>query len=156
MSPDSYRHISDSPRVYSPVPRRGKYQRQALTLLEVVVSTLIVGVMAVAALNALGAATRSGEAFGNRAVALGLADDLMAEILQSSYQDLDTFDNWDEQLTGDRADWSRAATVLKVVPSDPTQTTPGSTDQGAKRINVTVEYRGEIMAELVAIRTDIE
>ena len=61
--------------------------RPALTLVEVVVSTLIVGVMTVAALNTLGAATRSSESFGDRAIALGLADDLMAEILQAPYND---------------------------------------------------------------------
>lgn len=63
--------------------------RRALTLLEVVVSTLIVGVMTVAALNTLGAVTRSSQSFGDRAVALGLAEDLMAEILQASYKDPD-------------------------------------------------------------------
>jgi MSHA pilin protein MshD len=63
--------------------------RRALTLLEVVVATLIVGVMAVVALNALGAVTRSSQSFGNRAVALGLAEDLMAEIMQVAYSDPD-------------------------------------------------------------------
>jgi MSHA pilin protein MshD len=64
-------------------------ERRALSLLEVVVATLIVGVMAVVALNALGAVTRSSVSFGNRAIALGLAEDLMAEILQADYSEPD-------------------------------------------------------------------
>ena len=43
--------------------------------------------MAVAALNALGAATRSSMTTGNRAVAQGMADDLMLEILQAAYKE---------------------------------------------------------------------
>ena len=54
--------------------------RAGLSLIEVVASTMIVGLMAVAALNSLGAATRSSESIGNRAVAMGLADELMSEI----------------------------------------------------------------------------
>src|SRR6478735_1612641 len=65
--------------------RRGS--RPGLTLIEVVASTMIVGLMSVAALNGLGAVTQSAESIGNRAIALGLADDLMAEILPLPYSD---------------------------------------------------------------------
>ena len=61
--------------------------RRALTLTEVVVSTMIVGLMTVAALDGLGSTTRSSELAGNRGIALGLADDLMAEILITPYSD---------------------------------------------------------------------
>jgi MSHA pilin protein MshD len=64
-----------------------KVDRAGLTMFEVVASTLIVGLMSVVALNGLGAATKSGESIGNRAIALGLADDLMAEILPLPYSD---------------------------------------------------------------------
>ena len=99
--------------------------RRALSLLEVVVATLIVGVMAVVALNALGAVTRSSESFGNRAIALGLAEDIMAETMQVAYaepddtpafgregsetatpraqfDDVDDFHNWNSQPPQDR------------------------------------------------------
>jgi hypothetical protein len=56
---------------------------------EVVASTLIVGVMTVAALNALGAATTSSSWAAKRAIAAGLADDLMAEIMQQAYREPD-------------------------------------------------------------------
>src|SRR5688572_26650145 len=61
--------------------------RCGMTLIEVVASTMIVGMMTVAALNALGAATRSAESLGNRSVAAGLADELMSEIVQTAYSD---------------------------------------------------------------------
>jgi hypothetical protein len=56
-----------------------------MTLMEVTISTLIVGVMAVASLNALGAATRSSVDAGKRGIATTLAADLMSEILQAAY-----------------------------------------------------------------------
>jgi prepilin-type N-terminal cleavage/methylation domain-containing protein len=161
-------------------PRRG------LTLVEVVMSTLIVGVMTVAALSALGAATRSSESTGNRAVAQGLADDLMAEILATAYSDpngsavfgletgeaaprvnfddVDDFNGWnrkppqarDGTTLPDRADWRRRVIVERVEPSNPTQTTSGSTDLGAKRIRISVEYRDTVLADLFAVRTDTD
>ena len=50
---------------------------------------MIVGLMAVAALNALGAATRSAMSTGNRAIAAGLADELITEALARAYSDPD-------------------------------------------------------------------
>jgi len=162
-------------------PRR----RTGLTLVEVVMSTLIVGVMTVAALNALGAATRSSTTAGDRAIALGLADDLMAEILRAAYSDpdetpefgpensegagprtafddVDDFHNWNQKppqtsdgtALADRDDWRRRVTVTYVEPGDPTQLTTGNVDEGAKRIQVAVEYRDTVLIEQIAIRTD--
>lgn len=148
-----YRKPSSPPRILAA-------RRRALTLIEVVVSTLIVSVMIVIALNALGAATKSSMSSGNRAVALGLADDLMAEILAASYDDLATYQNWNEPLAGDRADWTRKATVQRVQPANLTQATAGATDLGVKRIRVYVEYledgEEKILAEQVAIRTNTD
>lgn len=56
-----------------------------MTLAEVTVSTLIVGAMVVASLNALSAATRSSIDAGKRGIATTLAADLMCEILQAAY-----------------------------------------------------------------------
>ena len=78
---------SETPSALDPRVRPGV--TRGLSLIEVVASTLIVGVMAVAALNSLGAATRSSNSIGNRAVALGLADELMSEILQAAYREPD-------------------------------------------------------------------
>jgi len=161
--------------------------RRAFTLLEVVVATMIVGVMIVAALNALGAVTRSSVSFGNRAVALGLAIDLMAEIQQAAYSDpdedpvfgrepsesasprnqfddVDDYQSWSRQPPqardgtplADRDDWLRRVTVERVAANNPNQVSAGSTDTGAKRVHVFVEYRGEVLVELVAVRTDTD
>jgi type II secretory pathway pseudopilin PulG len=156
-----------------------------LSLIEVVASTMIVGLMAVAALNSLGAATRSAESVGNRAVALGLADELMSEILQSSYKDpaqtavfgpesgeaggprsafddVDDYDGWnpsppqyrDGTDMPDREDWRHSVEIALVAPADTSQVV--GSDQGAKRIRVVVEYRGEVLAEQIAVRTDTD
>ena len=157
-----------------------------MTLIEVVASTMIVGLMSVAALNGLGAVTRSSEAIGNRAIALGLADDLMAEILplpysdpsdtpvfgiesgeaaagpRSTFDDIDDFNGWNQSppttrdgvVIPNRTNWRHRVTVTRVVPTNPAQTTSGTTDQGAKLIRVTIEFRGHVLAEQVAVRTD--
>ena len=159
--------------------------RRALSLIEVVASTMIVGLMAVAALNSLGAATKSSESIGNRAVALGLADELMSEILQTAYSeptstpvfgpegaesagprsafdDVDDYHGWsksppqyrDGTAMPDRADWRHRVQVRYVVPGNPSLNT--ASDQGAKQIRVTVEYRDQVLAEQFAVRTDVE
>jgi type II secretory pathway pseudopilin PulG len=69
------------------VVTRQRKTRPAVTLVEIVVSTMIVGVLMIATLSALGGATKSSQSAGNRAVAIGLADDLMAEILKAKYVD---------------------------------------------------------------------
>src|SRR5688572_29616491 len=68
---------------------RNPKSRAGLTLIEVIASTLIVGLMAVATLNTLAGATKSANSIGNRAVAAGLADELMSEVVMQSYSDPD-------------------------------------------------------------------
>jgi MSHA pilin protein MshD len=158
---------------------------QGLSLIEVVASTFIVALMGVAALNTLGAATRSSHAIGDRAVALGLADELMSEILQAAYKepnqtpvfgresgepasprtaydDVDDYDGLNESpplfrdgsTIPDRADWRQRVQVARVAPGNPSQTI--GSDQGAKRIRVTIEYRNQVVAEYFAVRTDTD
>lgn len=130
--------------------------RNGLTLVEVVISTLIVGLMTVASLHTLGAATRSSTSTGDRAVALGLADDLMAEILAEEYDDLEDYHNYNQALAGDHAGWTRRATVQRVQIANVTQATAGNADQGVKRIRVYITYNGRELAEQFAIRTSDE
>ncbi|MCI0334340.1 MAG: type II secretion system GspH family protein [Planctomycetes bacterium] len=162
-----------------------QHDRHALSLIEVVASTMIVGMMAVAALNSLGAATRSSESIGNRAVALGLADELMAEIMQAAYEDpaqsptygresgeaasprsgfddVDDYEGWNQSppqyregtTMPDRALWRHRVRVYRVAPSNPTLVS--ASDQGAKRIQVVIEYDNEVLAEQIAIRTNTD
>jgi type II secretory pathway pseudopilin PulG len=159
--------------------------RGGLSLIEVVAATMIVGLMTVAALNSLGAATASSQSIRNRALALGLADELMAEIQlksykdpngtpvfgletgeaaspRSAYDDVDDYHGWNQTPPKysdgspmlDRDDWRHKVTIDFVQPTSPTLATPGNTDQGAKRIKVTIEHLGQVLAEQVAVRTD--
>jgi len=150
------------------------------------VSTLIVGLMTVAALNGLGAATRSSQSAGNRGIALGLADELMAEILATDYSDpdgspvfglesgetapranfddIDDFNGWNQMppqaadgtTIPDREEWRHRVTVQRVAAADLDQALGGSTDQGVKRIQVSIEYQDTVLAEQIAICTDTE
>jgi type II secretory pathway pseudopilin PulG len=160
-------------------------KRNALSLIEVVAATMIVGLMAVAALNSLGAATKSSESIGNRAVALGLADELMSEILtcpysdpsgaggfgpegieasgpRSAFDDVDDYHGWNESPPQfrdgtdmpDRDQWRQRVTVTRVVPANPTLA--AGSEQGAKRVQVMIEYRDQVLAEQVAVRTDTD
>jgi hypothetical protein len=146
---------------------------------------MIVGLMTVAALDSLGAATRSAESIGNRAVALALADELMAEIVQLPYEDptqavvfgresgeaasprsvfddVDDYVNWNQSppqyrdgtLIPDRNDWRQRVAIRRVNPSDPFQAS--ATDLGAKLIQVVIEYDGDVLAQQIAIRTNVE
>jgi len=159
--------------------------RRALSLIEVVASTMIVGMMSVAALNSLGAATRSAESIGNRAVAMAMVDELMSEIIQLPYEeptqvvsfgresgeaatprtefdDLDDYHNWNQSppqyrdgtVMPDRELWRHRVQVRRVTPGNPSQTL--GSDQGAKLIQVIVEYDGEVLAELTTIRTNTD
>ncbi|MHC4400340.1 MAG: type IV pilus modification PilV family protein [Planctomycetota bacterium] len=65
------------------------FRSAGFTLTEVVVSTLIVGLMLVAAMRGLGAAARASRLTNRRGQATLLANDLMSEILQAGYVDPD-------------------------------------------------------------------
>jgi hypothetical protein len=113
-----------------------------------------------------------------------LADSLMAEILATSYSDpsgtavfglesgetaprvnfddVDDFNGWnssppkaaDGTIIPDRTGYRQRVTVERVVPTNPTQVTSGSTDQGAKRICVTIEYNGVVLVRQYALVTN--
>src|SRR5215211_4841495 len=149
--------------------------RRGLTLIEVVASTMIVGLMAVASLNALGAATKSANSIGNRAVAVGLADELMSEIAMQSYSDpggspvfghesgestsvrsafddVDDYHGWNASPPQYRdgtviPDRTNWRQRVTVTYVTPTNpTTTSATDQGVKRTRVTIEYQNVVLA----------
>jgi prepilin-type N-terminal cleavage/methylation domain-containing protein len=167
------------------MPYHQSIRCRGLTLIEVVASTMIVGLMAVAALNALGAATKSANSIGNRAVAAGMADELMSEILMQSYSDpdgspvfghesgestnvrsafddVDDYDGWNASPPQYRdgtviPDRTNWRQRVTVTYVSPTNliTTSGS-DQGVKRIRVQIEYQSVVLADQYAIRTDTD
>jgi prepilin-type N-terminal cleavage/methylation domain-containing protein len=94
-------------------------------LLEILIATVIVGVLMVAALNALGASVRANVFIANRAKGIILADELMTEILQqpffdpesgtgigvdssestatrTDFDDIDDYSNWNSSPPQDR------------------------------------------------------
>jgi type II secretory pathway pseudopilin PulG len=159
--------------------------RRALTLVEVVASTFIVSLMTVVALDTLGAATRSSESLGDRAVALGMAEELMSEIIQaaykeptqtptfgretgephnlrSAYDDVDDWDGWNKKppLYRDGSvipdrDDWRQRVVVRRVLASDPTQTSG-VETGVKQIHVTIEYRDQVMVERYAVRTDTD
>ena len=155
--------------------------RRALSLIETVFSVVLVGGLAVVAMNTVGSSVvgRSGTATGGKGELL--AQDLMAEILarpyedpdetptfgressesgsdRAGYDDVDDYDGWvssppenrDGTLMPDLTGWSREVTVEWAEPTDLTATS--GTDQGIKRITVTVKRNGKVAATLVALR----
>jgi type II secretory pathway pseudopilin PulG len=159
--------------------------RRGLSLIEVVAATMIVSMMTVATLDGLGAATKSAESIGNRAIAVGLADELMSEIVQQPYSDPDgsntfgretgepssprsAFDDVDDYNT-----WNvsppqyRDGTVIpnrtgwtqqvQITRVLPSDPTQTSnTEQGAKRIRVMISFQNQILADESAIRTNCD
>ncbi len=162
---------------------RRPHVARAFTLIEAVGSVLIVAVMFVAVMSTVGAARMSQYKMSGRSRGTALAHDLMAEILQATYEDRDTpgagigtdtgeatttraaFDDVD-----DYDGWfasppqQRDGTVIPNLPGWSRQldfvriitsdtTTSVGAETGAKRITVTVKHNGMLMAYLVAIRT---
>jgi MSHA pilin protein MshD len=152
-------------------------------MVEVIVSTMIVAVLMVAELNALSSATSSSASAGNRAVAQGLADDLMAEILKAKYvdpgtsptfgpetgesgssraafNDVDDYNGWSEQppqAKDGTAMTDRSDWRRRVTIDRVTAnnpTTTTNTESGVKRIRVDVDFKGTNVIEQTAIRTD--
>ena len=159
--------------------------RSALSLIEVVASTMIVGMMAVATLNALGAATRSSATIGNRAIAAGLADELMSEIVQqpysdpdgtnlfgresgesasprSAFDDLDDFNTWNvspPQYRDGTTIPNRTNWRQRVEITRVTPSNPtliSGSEQGAKRIRVIIEFQNQVLADQSSIRTNTD
>lgn len=61
--------------------------RCGLTLVEVAISTLLVGLVVVASLKSVGAVMRTWQAASDRGEAMDLARELMAEVTQAAYRD---------------------------------------------------------------------
>ena len=86
-----------------------RQKHRGLSQIEIVASSLIVGVMLVAALNTLGAVFRSQRLNAARMTGPGLAHELMGEILSLPYEDPEdpggSIGNDSSESGGDRADF---------------------------------------------------
>lgn len=146
-------------------------------------STLLVGVVLVGAMNLLGAVVRGRSKATDLARGQQFAQQLMTEVLnmaygeggslgpdptvlilvpevRSQFDDVDDFNlYWESPLltrTGsfiaNTSGWRRSVDVAWVDPADP-ETAVGS-DQGVKRITVTVQRSGQTVAQLACLRSD--
>ena len=156
--------------------------RPAFTIVEATISTVIVAVMLVAALNTVGV-SRSTQ---HRVAMMGrgqlLAEDLMAEILRqryqepeqtgtfgretgelatvrSAYDDVDDYDGWSAgpPKAKDGTTLTNSTgwkRTVAVARVDPQNPSQtAATETGAKRITVTAFYRDVPQATLVAVKT---
>jgi prepilin-type N-terminal cleavage/methylation domain-containing protein len=157
-------------------PRRG------FSLLEVALSSLLVGVVLAAAMRTVGGSVFTQYRVAERITARFLAEGLLTEILgkdykeagstaigldagesstsKANYDDVDDFHNWSESppqfadgtAMPDLAGWRRSVEVAYVDPTDLGRTL--LSDTGAKRITVTVYHNDVVVAARIAIRTE--
>jgi len=159
-----------------------EYRRAGLSLVEVVISIIIVAVMLTAALNTVGAARVGLAQVSRQAVGDLLAQELLAEILQQSYQDpdepfvfgveatesannrssfddIDDYNGWSASPPQDRngnvlTDFAGWRREVAVDYVDPANLLRAiSADRGIKRITVTVSFNGKTVRRLITIRT---
>ncbi len=151
------------------------------TLVEAVISIVLVGVLLVAAINTLGATAVSQRNIEHQALGYTLAQDLMAEILSQAYEepvDNVAFGREAGESGGSRVDWDDiddyggwSATPpetkdeepldgydhwtrsVEVAWVKPTSLNELGGNTGVKRITVTTSFNNIPAAELVAIRT---
>jgi type II secretory pathway pseudopilin PulG len=160
-------------------PRSGT---AGFTLVEAVMSMLIVGIMLVAALNTVGASKLTQRKNYERSIGPMLAEDLLTEILSQSYEepvdtpifgretgefswsrtpydDVDDYDGWttsppEDKDNADLPDLTGWARSVEVYYVDYGLSNELNYDAGLKRIHVTVTYNGLVVSELSAIRTN--
>ena len=155
-------------------------RRRGLSLVEVVFSALLVGVVLVGATDLLGSVIRGHSDNSDRAVGQQLALQLMTEILtqnfedpnspifgpeadeqigdRSSFDDIDDYDQWTSAQAEDAkgvqvlnsSGWVREVTVAYVL--DPNNSPYG---YGLKRITVDVLKNGEPVTQVMALESNL-
>lgn len=155
--------------------------RAGLSLIEVVISTMLVALLVIGALKSVGAVIRGRMRTGDAGKAQHLAAQLMTEILPKAYQDpdglnllgldlledpnqrsgfddVDDYHNWSsnppEDINGNPLPGCAGwerSVVVQLVNAQD----PSSTvlvGQGVKRITITVKRNGVVLATMVALR----
>ncbi|MFM9996504.1 MAG: hypothetical protein ACKVU4_11985 [Phycisphaerales bacterium] len=155
--------------------------RRAFTMIEGIMSTVIVGVMMVAAMQTVAASRVVQFKTAERAQAALLAGEMMTEVMEQGYEDavspvfgpeggestgtrasfddVDDYHGWEEKPVETRAgvtvvgleQWTRAVSVMRVAPGN--LGVAALTETGAKRITVTIKHRDVPVFTLNAVRT---
>lgn len=163
---------------------RSKIRRRGLSLMEVSISTLLMGFLLTASMKSMTQISSSSQIAQDRIKAQTLAEGLMAEILQQSYKDpnqtpafgLETgesaspgrtgFDDVDDYtFLSESSPKNRSGTTIAnlsgwtrtttIVYLSPTDyTTTSNTDQNVKRITVTVKKGTKTLYQLISIKTN--
>ncbi len=159
----------------------GRVNGRGFTLIEAVMSILIVGLMLVAALNTVGASKLAQSRNVEQTLGPMLAEELMTEILSQTYEepvdavafglegesatvrtdwdDVDDYKNWsatppqnpDGSAVTGADGWTRAVVVNWV---DATDLNISASATGLKRINITVTHNGRTVTTLSSLRTE--
>ena len=161
------------------------HTRSGLSLLEVMVSTVLVGVCLVAAMRALGMTLFTQTGMADDAVAACLADDLLYEVMQKSYgdssgatevqvdgdevslqkttfDDVDDYHGWKESPPQDSNGQAIEGLgdwtrMVRVEFVEPAEPSKDSaSDQGLKRVTVEVVKNGRVRAMRSGLRADYE
>ncbi len=155
--------------------------RSGFSLIEVAVSSILVGSILVAALSTTGAVFRFRSSTSNVARAALLATELLAEIqnqpysdpnqtpvlgretgetLRAHFDDVDDYASWTESppktlaganLTGFTG-WSRSVSVVRAQRNSPMQNAAG--DEGLKRITISVSRNGVALQTIDALKAN--
>jgi len=163
--------------------RRRPQKRAGISLIEVAICTALVGVLIVGAMSSVGAVLRGRMATGESIRAGQLATQRLTEIQAQAYlepeeaplfgvetgenaaarttwDDVDDYHLWSASPPQDRngvplpgtTGWQRDVTVEWADAADPSSN--AGSDQGVKRITVTVQRNGQVVAQEMAIRSD--
>ncbi len=143
------------------------------TIVECVVSLLVVAFMLVAGLGAAGSSRKTIAIADRRATAWWMADDMMTAVLAKRYRegsgsatlgvdggeranfkadfdDVDDFNGWGEQIG---TQWAVAVGVVWSNPQAPSN--HADRESGLKRVTVTVRWRGGELARLVGMKANV-
>ncbi|MCC6971667.1 MAG: hypothetical protein IT434_15760 [Phycisphaerales bacterium] len=146
-----------------------------MTLIEVVVSTIIVGVMMTAALSAVATSAKERAAMAHAATAQALGESLMSEIdavpcgsgmlavslgaaNRTAFDDAGDYAGLNDSPPAERdgtpiANATGFARTVSVTNVDPTTLAPGSPTSGFRKVVVSVTHNGKTLATLWTIRS---